>query len=586
MMTTTTTRAGHPHPARHPSGGLALRGTVLAAAVLCSGLLGALPALAQTATPAVAPGAGGPVPELPEANAPLVSGPFTGPGPATPRPGSVGAAPSAADRGWLVEPSITVRTIGSNDARLDGSGKKDISVQVTPSVALHSRGPRHRLDAKLGVDYLTYAKDAYPDRTDPVGSLALNSVLVPNVLFLDAGATAERRASTPFGSQNADVDVNQQVRTRTGQLSPYVQVAPTAGVKASLRSDNAWTHRSGSGVAVTGGGNIEKVYTRSTLARVEREPLPLGVGLELGEKAVDYNGQTDALRLQNALLSVGYALDPQFTVYLLGGKERSRFSGVPGGTPTTRTDSDTGLRLRWAPLERSILTAEARKRFFGNSYQLQWDHRSPFLGLKLLATREPYIASESMLLSGNLASQFDAIYQSRGFDAAQRAALVRGALDAYGLPDTLNDPATLYVNRAQLATTANAEIALMGRRTALVLSAYRRQLEQLQREGEPSVTILTVGDVKQTGAQAALSFRLTPMLSLETAYRHDRSEGLGLNASLQTRERTVSAGTGLLLSPRTRVGLSVQHQELDTTVGGRPPSSEATSATVTLFHRF
>jgi len=496
------------------------------------------------------------------------------------------APPTTTPRSWTIEPTLLVRSVASDDARLDGSGKKDISYELVPSLALRSRGPRHHLDAKVGVDHVAYTKDAYPKRTDPLVDVSLNTVLVPNALSLDTAATAERRASTPFGSQDANTDVNQQVRTQTWRLSPSFQVAPREGVRASVRSDNTWIRRFGEGVNALG-GNVDKVYSRNTLAKLEREPRPLGVGLELSDQAVDYNDQSDALRLQDALLSVGYAVDPQFTVYLLGGRERSRFSSVPNGSPTTHTDSDTGLRVRWAPLERSTLTAEARKRFFGNSYKVQWDHRSPFLGLRLAAAREPLIAPDSLRFTGDIRGQFDAIFQSRGFDPAQREALVRSALIAYGLPDSINSPANVYVNRAQLASTANAEVALMGRRTTLVLSAYTRKQEQLHLEGEPAVSVFDQGDLKQTGAQSALSFRLTPRVSLDAAYRYDRTQGVGLtNASQLTKERVTTVGTGLALSPRTRVGLALQYQELDTTVGGRPPSTQATSATVTLFHRF
>jgi uncharacterized protein (PEP-CTERM system associated) len=490
--------------------------------------------------------------------------------------GSTVFAPAAV-RNWSLEPSVTVRTTATDNSRLSTAKKKELFLEVSPQVAFRTTSPRLRLDSTLGLDQVAYLKDSFPDRIDPRASLNLNSTLIDNFLFLDAGAQVDRRAPTPFGVQSRTVDPGQRVRTKVFRFSPYVLWRSQDGLSASLRSDNDWSRRSSPDVA-----SADKVYSQNTRAVLTKEPQPFGAGLELRDQSLRYNNESSVLHLQNALVSLGYAFDPQFVLYALAGQERNSFAPTPGLPVTSETDSDYGLRLRWTPLERSVLTAEARQRFFGTSYAVQWNHRSPFLGLQIAATKEPNTQPETVRLAGDLIGQFDAIFRARGFNASQRQSLVRSTLNEYALPDNLNEPTNVYLSRAQLATAFTAELTLLGRRTVTAFSVYRRKLEQLTRNGVAPAPFAGLGDVDQRGVQALLTFRLTPILSLEGGYRFDRSQGLGLDTR-QTKENLFTVGSRFALSPRTGVALGLQHLSLNSSGSA---TVKANSATLGMTHRF
>jgi uncharacterized protein (PEP-CTERM system associated) len=494
-------------------------------------------------------------------------------------PGAVAPGPLEVPRHWSVEPSVTTRAIASDNSRLSsGPKKKDIQLELSPQLALRAQGPRLRLDSVLGLDQVTYVKDSYDSRLDPRLGLNLNAALVENFLFLDAAAQIDRRAATPFDVQSTSFDTAQKIRTKYYRLSPYIAWRPDDAWRVSVRSDNDWTRRSGSDVSLT----AKKVASQNSLATVAREPQPLGASLELRDQSLRYNDEPSAIHLQNALLALGFAIDPQLVVYALGGSERSSFAKSAGLPITTQTDSDTGVRVRWAPLERSVFTAEARQRFFGTSYDVQWNHRSPFLALRLSATREPNTQPEQVRLAGDLVGQLDAIFRSRGFNAAQRQSLVRGALNEYALPDNLADPTNVYLSRAQLSTAWGADLTLLGRRTVTVFSLYRRKLEQLRRSGESRPAFADSGEVDQRGAQVLATFRLTPVLAFEAAYRDDRAQGLGLNATSNTKQQVTGLGVKLALSPQTSMAAGIQHLALKST--GLP--IKANSASIGLTHRF
>jgi uncharacterized protein (PEP-CTERM system associated) len=498
-----------------------------------------------------------------------------------PAAAAAASAPTV-QRSWSVEPSITTRATGSDNARVAGARKKDIYFEVLPRLTLRSEGLRHRLNAVLGASQVAYVKDSYPRRFDPLVNASLNSTVIEKFLFLDASAQIERRPPTPFGAQAASADPADKVRTQTYRLSPYILWRPDGELEASLRSDNNWTKRSSQAGVVAVGANAVKVFSQNTQARLTREPRPFGGGLEFGDQMLRYDNESSVLRLQNALVSLGYAIDPELTLYVVGGAERSSFAKSLGADVTSQTDSDVGARFRWAPLERSVVTGEMRRRFFGNSFNVQWSHRSPFLGLKFSAVKEPNTQPDSVNLSGDLVTQFDAVFRSRGFNAAQRESLVRSALNQYGLPDKLNDPVNLYLSRAQLGTIFSAELSLLGRRTVTVLSLYQRKLEQLQRNNDVKLPSATTGDVQQKGLQTALVFRLTPVVSLEAGYRFDRAQSLNFGVQRLTKENLFSVGSSLALSPRTKLTFGLQHQAVNTDGS----SSDSNSATVSMTHRF
>jgi uncharacterized protein (PEP-CTERM system associated) len=560
----------------------AFTSVALAAALCCGGVV----VQAQPAGPAL-PAAPGSVPVLEENvpnQAPIIDEKLL-PTPELWAPTLGGALPkplpAAAPRGWTVERSITARATATDNALLSSTlARKDLYLEVLPRLDMHGRDQRYRLDAMVGLDHVHYLNNSYSTRTDPMANVALNTTLAEKMLFLDASAEVGRRAITPFATQIINADPAQTARTQVYRLAPSFKFNSDGAFNASLRSDNNWTRRSGAALLTT---DVDRVFSQNTQARLTREPLPFGFGLELGDQRLRYgSAQQDALRLQNGLVSVSYAFDPQFIATLLGGQEHSEFAGSPNTPVIKRNDTDKGLRLRWAPLNRSVFSAEVRERFFGKSFNVQWNHRSPFLIVNVSATREPNTQPEALSVSGDLVGQFDAIFRSRGYNAAQRQTLVRTVLNDYGLPDTIKGASNVYLNRAQLSTGVNAEMTFLGRRTATVLSLYKRRLEQLRRTGDLTDFPLSPGDSEQRGGQVALSFRWTPVVSFEGAYQFGRTQGLGFDVNKLSRDSVLSLGSNFAISKQTRVSAAVQHQDLK--VSGS--IVRVNRATVGLTHRF
>ena len=489
---------------------------------------------------------------------------------------SAGAADAPA-RTLKVESSVAVSFIGDDNVNLTPDNKRrDLIVEVSPRLSLSSQGARHRLNGSLGVDHTEYTRDSKPTLTRPVADMSLQSMLVDNAFYLDGGARVERRAASPFGPQSTGVATDEQIDTRVYTLSPRLDMHPGLGWSALLRSDNTWTNRASDTVAL---GPTAHVYSRRTRGHFNRDPEPFGYGIEGSEESLRYDDdRTEVLSLRSLRGSLGYKLSPQFSMHVLAGAEHSRYAAHD------ETDSDIGLRLRWAPLERSVLSLEARRRFFGNGFNAQWNHQSRMFSLSISGSREPVTQPEALHLAGDVGQQFTAFYQAQGYSPAQVQERVQQSLAAVNQQQGLVDPVTVYVNSPQLATAGNVSLALNGRRTVVVLSVYGRRLERLQGRDD-AVAASLPSDLDQRGSQLSVSYRLTPMVTLDTFARYDHSESSGGPVVSESTDTLFSASSGYWLSPHLRVTLGAQHHRLKSTqrAGG---AAAANVGTATVLYRF
>jgi uncharacterized protein (PEP-CTERM system associated) len=483
-----------------------------------------------------------------------------------------------------VEPVVTVGTVATDNAQFvaNNEARKDLYLELMPRLNVAVRGGRNRLSLSGGFDAVSYVRNSEPERIHPVASAEWVSTLIDQNLFLDASARLDRRAASPYAAQAVGVAAGGQVNSSVYRLSPHLRLSTPASWVATARSDNVLTRRS-DGQATDTGELSGSAYSQDTQAHLERLPEPFGFGLDAQHQRLRYldTSSGNLLGLDAVRASLGYALSPELTAHLLGGSERSVFSG------RKRSDSDVGLRLRWVPMPRSQWSLEVRRRFFGNGFNASWVHNAPFWSMAVSASREPMTQPGALRLApvdGDLAGYFDDTLRSAGYlDAAQRAQLVRDSLDALGLSPSLTEPVNVYTSYPQLGTGGDALLTLRGRRTTVGLTVYARQLQRLSRTGDVLDLIGSLqGDLRQYGAQAGADFRLTPSTTLNATLRAYRAISLSGISAVST-DGWATLGLGYSLSPRSRLGLSLQHHRLESTIR---PAARATSVGASLTHRF
>ncbi|AKJ29906.1 TIGR03016 family PEP-CTERM system-associated outer membrane protein [Caldimonas brevitalea] len=475
---------------------------------------------------------------------------------------------------------VTTTATATNNSRYSDSGDRpsDLVLDVAPRVRLERRGARLDLSAEAGLNALHYTGGTRPSRVLPEGRLRLRSEPVEQWVHVDADALVEQSATEAFSGRaelSSSVDLATTTRLR---LAPYVERRLTSSLSLLARTEHDWTRREGDELQP----DQERVYQQRHLVRLARQPLPFGFDAEWSKEDASYGGDSvSALEIETLRAVASYAFDPELVLGVIAGHERSSFFG------STESDGLYGLRLQWAPTERTALDAVVERRFLGTGWQLRWQHRSPFIAFHLSSSRQPVVQGTSQELGeggGDVASLLDAILTTRHPDPVQRAALVQDMIQRLGLPTQLIGPVELFSNYAQLEQDTTASIALLGRRTTLTASVYMRKLERLRRDDDPFAGVAVgTADSEQRGLLVNVNRRLTPTTQGDVRLSWTQVEGLGLLEGSRSREKALRVSLHHNLSPRSFVTFGVRRQLLDSNVSG--PSQES-AAFAGLGHRF
>lgn len=484
-------------------------------------------------------------------------------------------------RAWRLDAGVSATlTATSNSGYTDRQqSRSDRILNLEPRLSFARRGGRVRLAGDLSASALHYFDDTQPDRVLPRASLNLESMLVDRWVYLDASAEVDQTASDPYASRPDGRSAFNQITTRRFLVSPRIDHWFTPSLSLLARSDFAWTRRNGDYAADDPRRDSRE---QQHFVRLEQQPLPLGGSLEYVHQDTRYDGDVDSvLTLDTLRAVVSYAITPQLSVGIVGGREHSEFS------LSEHTDSLYGVRLRWQPTERTLLTSAVEDRFFGTGWDLQFTHRMPFLAVHFRSFREPTAQPSSQILEpggGSVRNLLDAILTTRYPDPVAREELVRRIIRDLNLPETLRGPIEVFADYAQLLRGNHLSVALLGRRTTVAVNLYQRRYWQLTREDDvlaPDPSFAS--DHEQVGAALDVTRRLTPQTSLGLLLQYSRIEGLGSREDDFSRERIVRVTLQHQLSPDTAVTLGARRQLLRSNVSS---SAREAAAFVGVSHSF
>ncbi len=481
---------------------------------------------------------------------------------------------------WRLLPEVqTTATVTDNAAFVDrAAARKDLIIDVAPSLRLVGHGPQYTVDGQIGLDALYYARDSAPNRILPTGRVALNSAPVPRWLVLDAVASVEQTAENPFApSPDVQSSVNRLTTSRL-LLSPALKHEFSDADSVELRTTQEWSWRSGASEA---DAVPTHSLTQDHLLRVAHRPLPLGGEVELEQQTTSFGGST-AFESTTARAVFSYAPDPQMIFSAVVGRERSRFS------LTENTDTIYGLRAELAPTDRTHILANIEQRFFGTGWDIEASHRSPFVALSLQFVRRATAQTSSIALGigSSTAGMLDAMLTTRYPDAAARAVVVQDLVARLGLPAALAQPVEVFSEAAQLEQGTSMTASFMGRLTVFTLGLFSREFDQLQRRNDPIPPLAGYDQAnRQEGISIDLNRRLAPLTSVDLLLQWSRIRGLGARAGDTNEERELRAALIHQLSARSTVTLGARYRASDASLLGQSTSYE-TSAFAGLGHRF
>ena len=497
----------------------------------------------------------------------------------------------SAARAWRFEPTLgATATATSNRSLSFGSAaERDVVTDIEPRLIVYGRGSSFTLQGNVGAHLLLNANSTPQSRVLPqvlpTGTLTLNANAIERWLYFDAAATAEQVAADPYGARVEAENPLNKLNSMSYRFSPYLQHAFTPSLSLLARSDNTWSRRRGE-FSATDPRRNSTVQRESVV--FEQKPQPFGFSVEGFQEETRYVNSIETLLLIGRAQAVAtYAIDPTFSVGLVGGTEKSKYA------LTSSTDSIVGTRIVWVPTERTELKGVYEQRFFGTGGSLQLKHRSPFFSVAMNVSREPSILGTSFVLDpagpigGDVQTLLNEIFKTRYPNPADRAIVVGNVISGLGVPSVLGQPVEVFADYAQLTSAANISLIFQGSRSTVIARVYGSRSRQLRPEDTPFVPTLGIGaDNTQKGLSLDFNRRLTRTLSVDLGLGLSSIKGLAAATGLSTKNAAIRLGFTQALTPKTRATLGTRYQRVDLVAIGQDASAKEIAAFVGLIHSF
>jgi uncharacterized protein (PEP-CTERM system associated) len=505
--------------------------------------------VAQTAAPPVSGAGGGYLPAQT---------------PGGPEPGTARPAAGVEQRRLKPRPlafSIGLRELLTTNVNLapSSAAKSDLVTLLTPALAIDEKGPRTTLKGIISAPTSIYVRTgAQNNKVYPEVDLLGNAELLERFFFLEGDVSVTQQFFTPFGGQPVDL-ANATANRYTAasyRVTPYIKGITTDGTRYELRNNNIWTILSSTPVATN------SAYYDQWLGTLSGPIARFGWALDYNWNNVKFNDQPPLItELSRAKLI--YQADPNVRLDVDGGYEDNRYTFADYKGPIY------GVGMQWRPTPRTNLVANWEHRFFGASYLVNFDHRTPLSAIAAQFSRNITSYPQQFLslpATGNVPLLLNIILASRFPDPAQREQIVNTIITDRGLPTSLAGPVNLYTQQILLQQQGNLTLGLLGARNAVFLVGYYVRTEPISGAGNPLPPSFASGnDNTQKGVTLNWTHNLSPLVTLSATATLSQTLA---NAPLvgKTNQGTVSLRVAAPISPNTAVYAGVRYQKLNSDV--------------------
>jgi uncharacterized protein (PEP-CTERM system associated) len=480
------------------------------------------------------------------------------------------AAVSADAQTWRILPSISLAELVTDNVNLapSNAAKSDLVTELTPGLVFSGIGARARIVGNIAVPILFYARTAGENNhVYPLASVFGNVEAIEKWFYVDGVISITQPYLSPFGAQPSGLTNGTQNRytQQTYKVSPYITGATPGDVRYELRNDSYWSNTSGNSLTTNVSGipvTTNNAYTSEWSAKIDSPVAPLGWSARLDAVDVKFSNQ-GTQRMNLATLGPKYAYSPQLYLSLIGGYEDNQFpfSSFSGGV--------YGGGIEWRPTERTNVLANVEHRFFGTSYLVNLNHRTPlsvgsFSASRGITTYAQQLASATG--TSSVAGLLNQLFTSRIPDPKERQEAVDEFLQRQNLPATLSTPVNSYSEQVLLTENVSATAGLLGARNNLFATAFYLRTEPISGAGNPLPAGLAAqNNNTQTGVNVVWSHNLTRTAVLNLTGFATRTKA---NAPYtgETNQGGVHVDLVLPVSPHTTFTTGARYQSLGSNV--------------------
>ena len=432
---------------------------------------------------------------------------------------------------FKVTPAVTLRATYTDNVRLEADETKQgqFITELSPSLAVTSDTPRLKLRAAFASHLYAYMGERLAGTNASSRDLNADAraKLIDDLLFFDGAASISQQNVSAFGPQaysNGYSSANRN-EVRTWRAAPYLKHRFGTIADGELR----YTRDSVTSNSATFGNSTSDTVTLSLASGPTFRTVGWGFTYSRQDLSDTRAGES---RAENADLKLRLCVTNELSITAGAGYDKYDFQG-PGGSTAGPSRS---VGVTWTPSLRTSIDASVGKRFYGNTYALNAQHRSR-RSVWNVNYSDGVTTSRAEFLGKTQISTIDVLdrlFAPTYPDPVERRQVVDAYIRATGLPPTLPDQINYFSNRYLLQKQMQAAVAVNGARSTAIfsLNAVDRRALSSPLSDDALISTSVPGlndDTRQLSASLALNYRLSP-----------RS---GINANLsKTRSRSLSTG--------------------------------------------
>lgn len=428
-------------------------------------------------------------------------------------------AAEAAD--WSITPRLNLREAYTDNVTLAPEGQKrsEFVTQVRPGVTVSKSGKRLKLNAAYSLESLSYLRDSDRSNIKHQLNADANAEWLEDFFFTDVRTRISQQNISLLGTSSAD-NVNitgNRADVRTFLVSPYIRSRIGSHANYLLRYTYNTVNTDAVGIS---DAERDRIAAELTSARAFNK-LTWRLAYE---KEHTNNSNFQDFSRERLTGQLGYLLSRKLSLVTAYGYENNSFL-------STGVDPEGSLwnaGFIWTPSQRTRLEARVGRRYFGDTYILDFSQRSRHTTWSV-SYNEDITTSQSQFslqTSADTANLLDGLFVSAIPDPIIRAQFVEDFIVQNGLPRVTVEALNFLTNQAFLQKRLQAAVSINGVRNTLIFSVFN-----LNRDAQANVAdlagnndFLLSRNIKQYGAAALWNWRLTPHMNSSVSVSYTRNE--------------------------------------------------------------
>jgi uncharacterized protein (PEP-CTERM system associated) len=470
---------------------------------------------------------------------------------------------TAAD--WKIVPRLTLIETYTDNVTLAERGheKSDFITQINPGISLSGTGARLKVNVNYTMQNLFYANESNRNRTVHQLNAKENAELIKNFFFLDSSANISQQNISLLGplTTNNENITNNRTTIKTYSISPYIRHNFSNFASTQARYTHNAVYADTGGLSGSQSDNILLSLTSGSAFRT------LGWGLNYNKQKIDrlgtsIGGLSTSVENERYTGNLRYRVSSKFSLTGTSGYQKFTYKSTTGKSAGAFWTAG----FVWTPAERTNITANTGKAFFGTTYTLMGSHRTRRSAWSLNYNQNITTTRDQFLIPAttDTANFLDQLWTSNIPDPIMRQQTVDAFIRDNGLSASVFDPINFLTTQFFLQKRLQASVALSGARNTLVLSIFH-MLREPQTLGDANDVLLGTNNLtlnsntKQIGGNALWSWKVTPRTNVNIGAIFIRSNILATGREDET--KTFRIGLTKQIQPKLNGSVNLRHVE-------------------------